>query len=229
MLKQSLVQEKLNDLTSPNATNTNSNNATSTQLTSQLPQWSRVQLGKHITANLKRNNKFLTLHHQTNDHHNQNQDDHSDGSYYTNELNEITTQYTTQMDPIQRLKYLEKSIKFIQEQHAETLSALHSEIEKLKVENRDLHFKLVNNNNTSTLISNNNKDQILEKKFNTILNDSVNEQNLDKRLNTIKSQYEVQKYEELQIRLRDAENKNEYLSNLIAKLQEKRNLNSAYQ
>lgn len=36
----------------------------------------------------------------------------------------------------QKLKYLEKSIRFIQQQHSETLNGLHQEIEKLKVENR---------------------------------------------------------------------------------------------
>ena len=39
-------------------------------------------------------------------------------------------------DLTMRLRYLEKSIKFIQQQHNETLSCLHQEIEKLKNENR---------------------------------------------------------------------------------------------
>lgn len=41
-----------------------------------------------------------------------------------------------QYDPNLKLKYLEKSIKFIQQQHTETLNSLHQEIEKLKDENR---------------------------------------------------------------------------------------------
>ena len=39
-----------------------------------------------------------------------------------------------------RLRYLEKSIKFIQQQHNETLNSLHQEIEKLKSENRGILF-----------------------------------------------------------------------------------------
>lgn len=38
----------------------------------------------------------------------------------------------------QKLKYLEKSIRFIQQQHNETLNGLHQEIEKLKIENRGM-------------------------------------------------------------------------------------------
>lgn len=44
-------------------------------------------------------------------------------------------------DPNLKLKYLEKSIRFIQQQHNETLNGLHQEIEKLKIENRG---KLIN-------------------------------------------------------------------------------------
>ena len=73
-----------------------------------------------------------------------------------------------------------------------------------------------------------NKDPILERKFNKLINESANEQNLDKRLNNIKFQFENLKYEELVIRLRDAESKNEYLTNVITQLQDKRNSNSAY-
>jgi hypothetical protein len=43
-------------------------------------------------------------------------------------------------DPTMKLRYLEKSIKFIQQQHTETLTSLHQEIEKLKNENRGKAF-----------------------------------------------------------------------------------------
>lgn len=42
-------------------------------------------------------------------------------------------------DLTMKLRYLEKSIKFIQQQHNETLSCLHQEIEKLKNENRGIN------------------------------------------------------------------------------------------
>ncbi|XP_043385362.1 coiled-coil domain-containing protein 74B isoform X1 [Chelonia mydas] len=40
---------------------------------------------------------------------------------------------------------LERSLKFLQQQHAETLTKLHEEIEYLKRENKELHYKLIMN------------------------------------------------------------------------------------
>ena len=119
MLKQSFVTEKLSDLSN-------------SQLPSQMPQWSRVQLGKHLTANLKRNNKIALPVTQL--------EAAGAGEYYNRATdqngNEIEIAHASMMDPTQKLKYLEKSIKFIQDQHNETLYSLHDEIEKLKMENR---------------------------------------------------------------------------------------------
>lgn len=42
-----------------------------------------------------------------------------------------------------RLIYYNKTIKFLQKKHAETLDKLHSEIESLKQENKDLQFKSI--------------------------------------------------------------------------------------
>ncbi|XP_037679380.1 coiled-coil domain-containing protein 74B [Choloepus didactylus] len=42
-----------------------------------------------------------------------------------------------------RVLELEKSLRFLQQQHAETLGKLHAETEQLKRENRDLHYKLI--------------------------------------------------------------------------------------
>ena len=42
----------------------------------------------------------------------------------------------------QRLIYYDKSIKFLQQQHADTLKKLHEEIEKLKQENKGEFFKV---------------------------------------------------------------------------------------
>jgi len=42
-----------------------------------------------------------------------------------------------------RLVYYNKTIKYLQEKHAETLKKLHEEIEMLKQENKDLQFKVV--------------------------------------------------------------------------------------
>ena len=98
----------------------------------------------------------------------------------------------------------------------------------LKTSHQKHEIHQLNSNSNSNLNVLTNKDPILERKFNKLINESANEQNLDKRLNNIKFQFENLKYEELVIRLRDAESKNEYLTNVITQLQDKRNLNSAY-
>ncbi|KAM6155702.1 coiled-coil domain-containing protein 74B [Rhynchocyon petersi] len=61
-----------------------------------------------------------------------------------------------------RILDLEKSLQFLQQQHSETLVKLHEEIDYLKRENKDLHYKLIMNQNppqkaslsTSSILSN---------------------------------------------------------------------------
>ncbi|XP_003801777.1 coiled-coil domain-containing protein 74B [Otolemur garnettii] len=48
-------------------------------------------------------------------------------------------------DAQKRVMDLEKSLEFLQHQHSETLVKLHEEIEHLKRENKDLHYKLIMN------------------------------------------------------------------------------------
>uniref|UniRef100_A0A8C0IME0 Coiled-coil domain containing 74A n=1 Tax=Chelonoidis abingdonii TaxID=106734 RepID=A0A8C0IME0_CHEAB len=48
-------------------------------------------------------------------------------------------------DPHNLVMDLERSLKFLQQQHAETLMKLHEEIEYLKRENKELHYKLIMN------------------------------------------------------------------------------------
>ncbi|XP_043924773.1 coiled-coil domain-containing protein 74B [Protopterus annectens] len=50
---------------------------------------------------------------------------------------------TREVDPYRKINILEKNIKFLQEQHAETLEKLHNEIDILRRENKDLHYKLI--------------------------------------------------------------------------------------
>lgn len=67
-----------------------------------------------------------------------------------------------------------------------------------------------------------------EKNFDKALKAAIKESNLDKRLNDIKLNYESSKYDELLTKLKDAESKNEYLTNIITQLQSKRSANSGY-
>ncbi|XP_063451427.1 uncharacterized protein LOC117978448 isoform X6 [Pan paniscus] len=50
-----------------------------------------------------------------------------------------------QSDRQKRNLDLEKSLQFLQQQHSEMLAKLHEEIEHLKRENKDLHYKLIMN------------------------------------------------------------------------------------
>lgn len=70
MLKQSLIQEKLSDLTTGNGSSNNGPggqlklNDTKAELIGSshmhnMPQWPRVQIDKHITSNLRRNTKLV--------------------------------------------------------------------------------------------------------------------------------------------------------------------------
>ncbi|KAL8571534.1 hypothetical protein ACOMHN_056829 [Nucella lapillus] len=47
------------------------------------------------------------------------------------------------MNPAQRAQYLERSLLFLRQQHSDVLRALHSEVEELKRENKDLQHKTV--------------------------------------------------------------------------------------
>ncbi|XP_055976685.1 coiled-coil domain-containing protein 74B [Sorex fumeus] len=51
----------------------------------------------------------------------------------------------TSSEARKRVVDLEKSLQFLQQQHSETLVKLHEEIEHLKRENKDLHYKLIMN------------------------------------------------------------------------------------
>ena len=58
----------------------------------------------------------------------------------SNNNNASSLNDSSSYDLTMRLRYLEKSIKFIQQQHNETLHSLHQEIEKLKTENRGTYI-----------------------------------------------------------------------------------------
>lgn len=51
------------------------------------------------------------------------------------------------------------------------------------------------------------------------------EPNLEQRIDELKQMYELNRYDELLTRLKDAENKNEYLAKMIAKLESNRGTN----
>jgi hypothetical protein len=143
------------------------------------------------------------------------------------EEGEENSSSTLDQTDLMKLRYLEKSIKFIQQQRNETLESLHNEIEKLKIENRDLHFKLALGNNSDN--KNDDRPPSTSAKINKIINNSINQEaDINKRLDTIKINYETTKIKDLQLQLDDTIQKNDYLTKIIQQLEKKRSANSAY-
>ncbi|XP_043354089.1 coiled-coil domain-containing protein 74B isoform X3 [Dermochelys coriacea] len=95
-----------------------------------LPQWSRVGVDKssHLQLGIQ-NNQGPQPHSQSQSVEVWNKDSHK-----------------LVMD-------LERSLKFLQQQHAETLMKLHEEIEYLKRENKELHYKLIMNQSLQLKVS----------------------------------------------------------------------------
>nr|XP_054748976.1 uncharacterized protein LOC129254538 [Lytechinus pictus] len=56
---------------------------------------------------------------------------------------------TVEIDPHQRQQHLERSIEFLKRQQRDVLSSLHEEIDALKRENKELHFKVIMNGTES--------------------------------------------------------------------------------
>ncbi|GCC24267.1 hypothetical protein chiPu_0002667 [Chiloscyllium punctatum] len=101
-----------------------------------LPQWSRVgtvQRSRYPRSFFQDNVKHLPLS--------------SNAKIAKSEVpHQLSPLYEQQdVDPNLRVVTLEKNLKFLQEQHSETLGKLHQEIEQLKRANQDLHFKMIMN------------------------------------------------------------------------------------
>jgi len=73
-----------------------------------------------------------------------------------------------------------------------------------------------------------NTDSKEQKGFEKLIREASKETDLNKRLNDIKQNYDQNKYDILVTKLKDAESKNEYLTNIINQLQTRRSVNSGY-
>ncbi|XP_043572143.1 coiled-coil domain-containing protein 74B-like [Chiloscyllium plagiosum] len=101
-----------------------------------LPQWSRVgtvQKSRYPRSFFQDNVKHLPLSPNAK----------TPKSEVPHQLSPLYEQ--RDVDPNLRVVTLEKNLKFLQEQHSETLGKLHQEIEQLKRANQDLHFKMIMN------------------------------------------------------------------------------------
>lgn len=192
MLKQGVVQEKISDLTSMN------------QLPplGTLPQWSRVNTlnrGGYPKPFVKDKLQPIV---------DKNVGDEEERMVDLSELN-----------PAQRIQYLERSIIFLKQQHTEVLRSLHEEIEGLKKENKDLQFKLImsqreqqqqqqqqnGNASASSKQSKNGKERGLEK---------------EDKLDELKIIFLEEEIKELKHALRESRNRNTYLTQVVEQNEE---------
>ncbi|XP_060564743.1 uncharacterized protein LOC132723954 isoform X3 [Ruditapes philippinarum] len=189
MLKQGVVSEKISDLTSMN------------QLPplGTLPQWSRVNtLNRGSYPKPFTKDKLMQPV----------ADKVGDEDDRTVDLSEL--------NPAQRIHHLERSIMFLKQQHAEVLKSLHEEIDSLKKENKDLQFKIVMSQkqqqqqhtpqhhhaggSASSRRSRTGKDRLLEK---------------EDKLDELKIIFLEEEIKELKHALREARNRNSYLTQVI--------------
>ncbi|XP_052270342.1 coiled-coil domain-containing protein 74B-like [Dreissena polymorpha] len=196
MLKQGVVQEKLSDLTSMN------------QLPplGTLPQWSRVNtLNRGGYPKPFTKDKLAPV---------------PDKSGEESDERQINL---SELNPTQRIQHLERSIIFLKQQHAEVLKSLHDEIDNLKTENKDLQFKIVmsqkqqhhhhqqhnggeGNVSASSRRSRTGKEgRYLEK---------------EDKLDELKIIFLEEEIKELKHALREARNRNSYLTQLVEQSEE---------
>lgn len=98
-----------------------------------LPQWPRIQtLDKARYPRPFLKDQIQVLPQPTNFHGRQ---------YDTDTLS--GTSISGDMDHVQKVMHLEKSIEFLKRHHREVLESLHGEIEALKKENKELQFKAI--------------------------------------------------------------------------------------
>ena len=188
MIKQGVVQEKIADLSM-------------NQLPplSTLPQWSRINTldrGRYPKPFVK-------------DKHNPSIDGKKEEEEEDKDVSD--------MNPTQRIHHLERSIGFLKQQHQEVLRCLHEEIEGLKKENKDLQFKII--------MSQKNQQQQSEKRSaSTNSHRSRKDESrsrgaggIDKeeRIDELKIIFLEEEIKELKHALREARNRNTYLTNLL--------------
>ncbi|XP_069135505.1 coiled-coil domain-containing protein 74A-like isoform X2 [Argopecten irradians] len=213
MIKQGVVQEKISDLTAMN------------QLPplSTLPQWSRIN-----TLDRGRYPKPFVKDKVTGSTDGRKEGEEEERDVDISELN-----------PSQRIHHLERSIMFLRQQHQEVLKSLHDEIEILKKENKDLHFKIVmsqkqhqekqsaNSQRDSSKDHNDGNSRALEKEFssNSLISQTLElsssaGRSREDRLDELKIIFLEEEIKELKHALRDLKNRNNFLTQRLEQEEE---------
>ncbi|XP_070573411.1 coiled-coil domain-containing protein 74B-like isoform X2 [Ptychodera flava] len=126
---------------------------------------------------------------------------------------------TGDMDPVQRMHHLEKSLEFLKMQHQDVLRSLHEEIDILKRENKDLHFKLVMAKGLSP------KKELSDVSMLSREADSSSggsHHSQAQKLDELKKMFLEEEVENLRYALRDARSRNAYLQQLVEQTLNKR-------
>ncbi|XP_052801304.1 coiled-coil domain-containing protein 74A-like isoform X3 [Mya arenaria] len=191
MLKQGVVQEKLSDLTSMN------------QLPplGTLPQWSRVNtLNRGGYPKPFTKDKLTTVSDKLGG---------EDGEDRTVDLSEL--------NPVQRIHHLERSIQFLRQQHTEVLKSLHDEIDNLKKQNNDLQFKIVMSQKQQQQQQHQSGGVVTTSASSRRSRTGKEGRFLEKeeKLDELKIIFLEEEIKELKHALREARNRNAYLTQLI--------------
>ncbi|CAF3436140.1 unnamed protein product [Rotaria socialis] len=133
---------------------------------------------------------------------------------------------TPTVDPRSRVELLERNLRYVQHQHEITLNDLHNEIARLQQENRDLHFRMIDIRPSSTSSRSKqrkssiapNTQQINDLTQSEPVLETIIVQSGEKRLQEVQRIHFEQQINELQTRLIETEQKNEYLMRTIDEL-----------
>ncbi|XP_038074724.1 coiled-coil domain-containing protein 74B-like [Patiria miniata] len=121
------------------------------------------------------------------------------------------------VDPLQRLHHMERSMEFLKRQHHEVLFSLHQEIDDLKRENKELHFKVIMARGSSPKKESSSSSMKSEGEI-MLGSTQLQAQKLDQ----LKMLYMEDKVKELTAAVQDSRGRNAYLQRLLKDAVEKR-------
>lgn len=107
-----------------------------------LPSWSRNSLGRRKQRRPIIRDRLQPIKSIREEIHEISEDRSNELSNYSGRIVSAPSRGHG-LEQTQRLDNIEKRLDYLRTQHAETLSKLHKEIERLKAENKELNFKLV--------------------------------------------------------------------------------------
>ncbi|XP_033628267.1 uncharacterized protein LOC117290813 [Asterias rubens] len=122
----------------------------------------------------------------------------------------------SEVDPLQRVLHMERSMEFLKRQHHEVLFSLHQEIDDLKRENKELQFKVIMARGASPKKESSNSS--IKSEGDALGGIQTQTQKLDQ----LKMLYMEDKVKELTAAVQDARNRNTYLQRLLKDAVEKR-------